>query len=62
MTMAKHSQAFIEVVTRFYIPLGHDLKDLEGINLADLVKQSEAVNVHKPNTHRKGGRNAKAKR
>lgn len=59
--MAKHSQPFIEIVTRFYIPLGHDMKDLEDINLADLVKQSEAVNVHKPKSCRKGGRNAKPK-
>jgi hypothetical protein len=55
--MAKHSQAFIEFTTRFYIPLGHDLKDLQGINLADLVKQAEAVNVHKPSNNKKGNQN-----
>ncbi len=55
--MAKHSQAFIEFTTRFYIPLGHDLNDLQGINLADLVKQAEAVNVHKPGRPKKGSKN-----
>ena len=59
--MAKHSHAFIELTTRIYIPLGQDLTDLEGITLADLVKKSEAVNIHKPKAYRKGAHNAKPK-
>lgn len=59
--MAKHSQAFIEVVTRFYVPLGHDLKDLEDINLSDLFNQGK-VEVYRQEDKKKGARNAKSKR
>lgn len=54
----KHSQAFIEVVTRFYVPLDHDLKDIEGISLADLLTQGK-VQTFQPK--KKGASNAKSK-
>jgi hypothetical protein len=36
--MAKHDQAFIEVTTRFFIPLG----DLPSIDLSAFIQQAQA--------------------
>lgn len=54
--MAKHSQAFVEIAARFYVPL-HDLKDIQDLSLSDLLNQGQ-VKVHKPKKQRKEASNA----
>jgi len=62
--MAKHSQPFLEITSRIYLPLDSDLKqltELHGVDFGEILQRAEVVNFNKPRkkTTRKKAADAK---